>query len=352
MSISAKTPPRHIRVFQVVLLVAVVGVLICGDAIAPYGYEKQVREEPNAPASTIQFRDVDGNFHLRPFIYRRKLVDRLDSRYEEMSGEQYPITFLESGGSFWIAGLVSGNLHLFGTSDPNVRVTLLGTDALGRDRFSRLLIAVRFSLIVCLAGTFLASFIGIIFGMISGYAGRFADTVMMGIADSVLALPTLIIILAARAAFPLELPPLQAAMLLILIFALTGWAEMARLARGLVKATREHEYVKAARAGGSSEPAILFRHIMPNISPALITQATIMLPYFLLSEVALSYLGVGLQEPVPSLGNMLASAGDLGHLQRHPILLLSPAIVIFIFVFLVRLFAKSMARSNSKLSVS
>ena len=77
-----------------------------------------------------------------------------------------------------------------------------------------------------------------------------------------------------------------------------------------------------------------------------------MLPYFLLSEVALSYLGVGLQEPVPSLGNMLASAGDLGHLQRHPILLLSPAIVIFILVFVVRLFTGRAERSRSRFSIS
>jgi peptide/nickel transport system permease protein len=176
----------------------------------------------------------------------------------------------------------------------------------------------RFSLIVCLVGTFLASLIGIIVGMLSGFSGRLVDAALMGITDSVLALPTLILILAARAAFPLELPPLRAATLLIMIFALAGWAEMARLARGLVRATREQDYVVAAKAVGTSEPMILFRHIFPNIAPALITQATIMLPYFLLSEVALSFLGVGLQEPVPSLGNMLAAASDLGLLQQHP----------------------------------
>ena len=332
---------------SLILLVAVV--VIFGDAVAPYSYEAQVRDEPNAPASIIRFRDADGDLNFRPFIYRRQLVDHLNYGYVEIPAEQYPITIFGRGGGYQIARIFAGDVHLFGTTDETVRLTLLGTDALGRDRFSRLIIAVRFSLIVCLAGTLLASLIGIAFGMLSGYSGRLIDTILMGIADSVLALPTLIIILAARAAFPLELPPLRAAMLLIGIFALTGWAETARLARGLVRSSRNREYISAARAGGSSELRILFRHILPNISPALVTQATIVLPYFLLSEVALSYLGVGLQEPVPSLGNLLASAGDLGNLQRHPILLLSPAIVIFIFVFLVRLVTRN---SERKLAIS
>jgi peptide/nickel transport system permease protein len=159
----------------------------------------------------------------------------------------------------------------------------------------------------------------------------------MGITDSVLALPALILILAVRAAFPLELPPVRAAFLLITIFVVVGWAEMARLSRGLVRSTRKQEYIQAAKAVGSSEPAILYRHIFPNVSPTLVTQATIMLPYFLLAEVALSFLGVGVQEPAASLGNMLTAANDLGQLQRDPLLLLSPAVVIFVIVLVTRL---------------
>ena len=352
MNVKAYKGARFPRVLQNVLVLVVAAIIFGGGAVAPYAYETQVRDEPTAPASIIRFRDSAGNFHLRPFIYRRQLIGRLNFGYEEVAGERYPITVFERGSSYIFGGILPGSVHLFGTSEETVRLTLLGTDALGRDRFSRLVIAMRFSLIVCLAGTLLASVIGIVFGMFSGYAGRFGDAITTGIADSVLALPTLIIILAVRAAFPLELPAFRAAMLLILIFAFTGWAEMARLARGLVKATREQEYVKAAKASGTSEAAILFRHIFPNISSALITQSTIMLPYFLLSEVALSYLGVGLQEPVPSLGNMLASAGDLGHLQRHPVLLLSPAIVIFIFVFLIRLITRYVVSTEQKFTVS
>ncbi len=164
-----------------------------------------------------------------------------------------------------------------------------------------------------------------------------SDTVLMGAADTMMSLPTLILILAARAAFPLELPPMNAAFLLIVIFTLTGWAEIARLARGLVASMREREFVLAAKASGLTQTRILFRHIFPNITAPLITQATLMFPAFLLAEVALSFLGVGLQEPEPSLGNLLTAASDLTQLQSRPFLLLSPAIVIFIFVMAVRL---------------
>ncbi|MEP6705340.1 MAG: ABC transporter permease subunit, partial [Acidobacteriota bacterium] len=129
----------------------------------------------------------------------------------------------------------------------------------------------------------------------------------------------------------------RAAILLLLIFALTGWAEMARLARGLVSDIRRREFVTAAVATGVTQTRILFRHILPNISRPLVTQALLMLPAFLLAEVALSYLGVGVQEPEASLGNMLTAAGDLNQLRAQPISILSPAIAIFVFVLGIRL---------------
>lgn len=310
------------------------------DFIAPYDHAEQVRSMPSAPPSTVRFRDAEGALRSRPFIYPQRLVDARNMHYEEETAQPYPLEFFARGKPYSVLGLFRMETHLFGVGsngDNPPRVHLLGTDQLGRDRFSRLLFAIRFSLLVSPIGTLLACLIGILFGAVSGYASRTVDVAMMGIADTVISLPTLILILAARAAFPIELPPMSAALLLIMIFALTGWAEMARLTRGLVVSTRQREFVTAARATGVEESRILFRHIVPNITSPLLIQATLMLPVFLLAEVALSFLGVGLQEPEPSLGNMLAVSGDLTQLGASPFIILSPAIAIFLFVLGIRL---------------
>lgn len=312
---------------------------IFADFIAPYDYREQSRQEPSAPPATIRFRGSDGTFHLRPFIYSRPLADVRNVIYEEDVTAAHSLGFFAPGKPYLLLGLIRSETRLFGVigDDGATRIHLLGTDQLGRDQFSRLLFAIRFSLLVSPIGTVFAGMIGIIFGTLSGYSGRSIDTIMMGIADTMIALPTLILILAARAAFPIELPPMRAATLLIFIFALTGWAEIARLSRSLVLTTRQRDFVIAARATGVSETRILVRHILPNVSSPLLIQTTLMLPVFLLAEVALSFLGVGLQEPEPSLGNMLSASGDLTRLAASPFVVLSPAIAIFLFVLGVRL---------------
>jgi peptide/nickel transport system permease protein len=228
------------------------------------------------------------------------------------------------------------------------RISLLGTDGLGRDRLSRLLKGARFSLIVGPTGMLLASVLGIVLGCLAGYGGRTLDALLMRAADVMMALPVLVLILAARAAFPLELPPARAALLLIMIFVAVGWAEMARLARGLVMALRGREFVLAAAALGLSKTRILFRHILPNAARPLLVQMTLMLPFFLLTETALSFLGVGLQEPEASWGNMLAEASDITLLRRAPLELLSPALAIFLFVLGARLLGDGLKSKQAK----
>ncbi len=306
--------------------------------LAPYGYGAQSRSEPSAPATRIRFSG------LTPIIHPRRVEDPLRHTYTEDTSISYPVGFFVRGSSYKLLGLGETDVHLFGvrsTSGNAPRINLLGTDQLGRDRFSRLLYAIRFSLVVTVIGVLLACLVGILVGGVSGYAGRLVDTFLMGATDAMLALPTLILILGVRAAFPLELPITRAALLLVLIFALTGWAEMARLTRGLVLSLRKREFVVAAVALGVSQTRVLFRHILPNILPSLRTRALLLLPAFLLAEVALSYLGVGLQEPEPSLGNMLTAASDLDQLRSQPFSVLSPALAVLLFTLGVRLIGRS-----------
>jgi peptide/nickel transport system permease protein len=306
--------------------------------LAPYDYSAQSRSEPSAPATTIHFSG------LKPIIHLRRIEDPLRRTYTEDTSVAYSVGFFVRGHSYKLLNIAQTDVHLFGvrnSSGSAPRINLLGTDQLGRDRFSRLLYAVRFSLIVALMGVLGACVVGISLGAVSGYAGGLVDTFLMGATDAMLALPALILILAVRAAFPLELPMTRAALLLVLIFALLGWAEMARLTRGLVLSLRHREFVVAAVALGVSRTRVLFRHILPNILPSLRTRAFLLLPTFVLAEVALSYLGVGLQEPEPSLGNMLTAASDLDQLRSQPFSVLSPALAVLLFSLGVRLIGRS-----------
>ena len=315
-----------------IIVGAFIAAAFFADFLAPYDYREQSRAEPSAPPSSI--RMTFGG----PWVRKRTLVDPLRSTYVYDDSLAYPVKYFVRGSSYSFFGIQT-DLHLFGVTgiEDAPRINLLGTDSVGRDRFSHLLHAIRFSLVVCSIGVLLACLIGIVIGVISGYSTGGVDTFLMGATDAMLALPALILILAARAAFPLELPAMRAASLLLLIFALTGWAEIARLARGQVRAVRQREFVTAAVATGVTQTRILFRHILPNIAGPLVTQAILMLPTFLLAEVALSYFGVGVQEPEASLGNILTAASDLNQLRSQPVALLSPAIVIFVFVIAIRL---------------
>jgi peptide/nickel transport system permease protein len=322
----------------ILILFAVAGVF--AEFLAPYDYRAQVKREPLAPPSTLHFRDANGAFHLRPFIYSQKLIDPLDRRYQEDPSQLFPLAFFVYGSPYKLLGLFRTDVHLFGVegdSPDGPRVQVLGNDEVGRDRFSRLLVASRFSLIVCPVGTALAVALGVLLGGAAGYGGRSVDAVLMRAADVMLALPTLVLILAARAAFPLELPPARAALLVVTIFVLVGWAETARLTRGLVLSIRAREYVTAAISLGASPGRVIFRHILPNAAGPIAIQALLLLPVFLLTETSLSFLGVGLQEPEPSWGNMLTSATDISVLSKQPFLILTPAICIFLVVLAIHL---------------
>src|SRR5262249_53334238 len=141
----------------------------------------------------------------------------------------------------------------------------------------------------------------------------------------------------------------RAVRLLVSVFVLLGWAEVARLARGLTQELRHQDYVLAARSLGGSPARVIFHHILPNAAGPLITQTLLLIPTFLLTETALSYLGVGLQEPHPSWGNMLTALGD-NHklLHGHALAALSPALAIMLYVLGVRLLIHGLKKLRSE----
>jgi peptide/nickel transport system permease protein len=179
------------------------------------------------------------------------------------------------------------------------RTYILGTDQLGRDVLSRLLVGLRVSLLVAITVVSASMLFGLAVGLLSGYYGRQLDLVLMRIVDALLAIPTLLLLIATVVVLGSGL--LQ----IIVVLAAVGWPSNARILRGEVLALRRREYVTAGTAMGAQDLRVIVRHILPNVLPTLIVLATLEIPVVIVLEAALSFLGLGIQPPTPSLGQML-----------------------------------------------
>jgi peptide/nickel transport system permease protein len=290
-----------------------VAVLLAGF-VAPYDYASQNRELTYVPPTVIHFIDAQGTFHLRPFIYRRIEQPGSFRVYQEVTDQQYPVRIFVRATEWKLCGIVRTNLHLFGTDDP-VRITLMGTDAYGRDVFSRLIYGGQISLLAGILATGLSVVCGAALGILAGFYGHWIDAGIMRFAELFLALPWLYLLFAVRAFLPLHISPAQAFFLIITVIGLVGWARPARLVRGVVLSARERGYVLASRGFGASDLYLLRRHIVPQTWSVILTQAALLIPQYILAEVTLSFLGLGVGEPVPSWGTMLAS------LQQYHVLM-------------------------------
>ncbi|MBN1266557.1 MAG: ABC transporter permease [Anaerolineales bacterium] len=201
---------------------------------------------------------------------------------------------------------------------------LLGTDQLGRDQLTRLLFGGRVSLAIGFSGSFIAMTLGVFIGIAAGFFGGFVDDIIMFFINTLQSIPTLFLLLIIVALFS------PSALWLTLIFGFLGWMNVSRIVRGEVFSVRERDYVIAARALGSSEPSIMMRHILPNIIPIVIIIAARDIGSLILSESALSFLGLGIQPPTATWGNMLSKAQQYFILGPH--LVIFPGVLITITV--------------------
>ncbi|HEY6331431.1 MAG TPA: ABC transporter permease, partial [Blastocatellia bacterium] len=222
-------------------------------------------------------------------------------------------------------------IHLFGVDSPGL-IYLFGSDLFGRDIFSRVMYGAQISLSVGIVGIIISTVIGMLVGGMAGYIGGAFDFVSMRIVEVILALPSLYFILIMRQTFGSNLNSSQSYLLIVVILSFVGWATEARVIRGMVLSLREQEYVLAAEALGYSRARIVVRHILPNTLSFVIITATVSVPFYILSEVALSFLGVGIQEPEASWGNMLQQAEESMHYLQDFSWILIPGIFIFIAV--------------------
>jgi peptide/nickel transport system permease protein len=279
--------------------------VLAAEFVAPYDYSQQKREAILAPPTKVHWIDDKGSIHILPFVYRRIENPGEASGYQEDAKVRYPIRFLTVNARNDADNAVSG-LHLFGV-DPPAQLFLLGTDELGRDVFSRLLYGGRISLLAGLLAALLSLGLAMVFGSIAGFYGSWIDGGVMRLAELFVALPWLYLLLAFRALLPLHIEPVRVFFVVIALIGTLGWARPARLIRGMALSLRERHYVLAARSFGASDAYVIRRHILPGMSSLLLTQGALLIPQYVLAEVTLSFFGLGMGEPVPSWGSMLAS---------------------------------------------
>jgi len=299
--------------------------------IAPYRFDNTRHDLPfHAPMLTrIHVFDDQGRL-TKPFVYGIIPIDPQLATYKDDESARYPVHFFTRGDNYRVLWLISSNIHLFGVDEPG-HLFLFGSDQVGQDIFSRILYGAQVSLSIGIVGIVISTIIGMIVGGIAGYFGGATDFALMRTVEVLLALPSLYFILILRQLFGAGTSSVQIYFIIVIILAFIGWATEARVIRGMVMSLKEHEYVIAARAMGFSNSRIIVRHILPNTFSFVIVTATLSVPFFILSEVALSFLGVGIQEPEASWGNMLVAAQNNRFLNDFPWVLI-PGIFIFLAV--------------------
>lgn len=315
--------------------------LLFADFIAPYSKDFSDRNQSYAPPSKIFTINEEGKLS-RPYTYNYKREfdpEAMQVDYKLDRSEKYYLKFFIRGERYKFLGLIPSSRHLVGVvgdeknslSSSGGRLYLLGTDINGRDVFSRILFGGRISMTIGFLALLVLFPIGLLYGGVSGYFGGKTDMLMMRFAEAVMSIPSFYLLIILAAILPSNMTSIQRFMLIVLILALIGWAGFARVVRGMVLSIKSQEFVQAAQSIGASRLRIIIKHILPQTTSYVIVAMTLSVPSYILSESGLSFLGLGIQQPDASWGNMLKEAQEYINILYRP-WLLTPGFLIFVAV--------------------
>ncbi|ULL15211.1 ABC transporter permease [Paenibacillus sp. H1-7] len=293
---------------------------IFAQFIAPYDLQSYDSKYVNAPPMKLHFIDADGEFHLRPFVYELKSGrDPVTFRkiFVPDKSIKYSLRFFVEGESYRFLGIIPTSTHLFGVDQPG-RLFIFGTDGMGRDLFSRIVLGSQISLSIPLIGVAISFVLGLIIGGISGYFGGWIDSVIQRIIEIIRSFPTLPLWMALSAAIPPRIPVVTMYLYIVIIFAFIGWTELARVARGKFISLKNEEYVLAAKIAGVSDTKIIIKHLLPGFISYLVVATTLAIPGMILGETAMSFLGLGIRSPATSWGVLLQEAQQIDNVALYP----------------------------------
>ncbi len=329
-----KLRKNNLAQFGAILLLLFYILAIGAGFFAPYDPYTAQPQGSLLPPTQIYWQD-ESNRAIGPHVYpttqgptsietgeREFVVDRT---------QPSPIRLFVRGEPYKLFGFIPANVHFFGAVGAG-KINILGTDEQGRDQFSRLLYGGQISLFIGLVGIAITFPIGTIVGGISGYFGGWIDSVIMRLVEVLMTIPGIYLLVALASVLPPGLTSAQRFLLIVMITSFISWAGLARVIRGEVLSLREREFVQAAKVMGANPLYIIVRHVLPQTATYTIISATLAIPGFIVAESVLSLIGLGIQQPDPSWGNMLSNSTNASILVFQPWLVWPPALLIILTV--------------------
>lgn len=325
------TKDKFVFISLFILVFLYVSIAFAGF-FAPYGKMFSDRKLSYAPPSKIFVIDQQGKLSL-PYTYnytRTFNPENFQMDFQLDRSQKYYLKFFSQGDEYKIFNIIPCKTHLIKVNSPG-RLFLLGTDINGRDVFSRLFYGGQISLTIGFLALLISFPIGLLYGGIAGYFGGSVDNIMMRIAEAIMSIPSFYLLISLAAILPANMTSIQRFTLIISILAFIGWAGLSRVVRGMVLSIKNQEFVEASKAIGASSMRIIMKHILPQTASYVIIAITLSVPGYILAESGLSFLGLGIQQPDASWGNMLKEAQEYINVLYRP-WLLTPGFLIFIAV--------------------
>ncbi|GAB3718596.1 ABC transporter permease [Nocardiopsis nanhaiensis] len=325
---------NKLAVFGALMLIGLIFVSVFSEFLAPSTPHAYDATRTHAPPQQLHFVDTSDGFEPGMYVHDYEVErdpETYANTYAVDESTKIPVGFFVQGQSYEMWGLITMDRHLIGAKDPDQEVYFLGADRNGRDMASRIIHGTRVSMSIGLAGVALSFVLGLVLGGVSGYFGGRIDNLIQRVIEFLMSIPTIPLWMGLSAAVPREWGAIQTYLAITVILSLIGWTDLARVVRGRFLSLRQEDFVTAARLDGCRSGRVIGRHMLPSFTSHIIASLTLAVPFMILAETSLSFLGLGLQAPVVSWGVLLQEAQNIHSIAGAPWVLL-PGVAVTVAV--------------------